>query len=222
MKIIDSDLFNTRKPYNDYYDNISLDSQNNYLRLYSIYNDLLIQYLIKKYDLKAYDDMLKKSNKNFINVDTLDMDLYQYASSEYLSFLYLRNNINLENLTKEEIQFLNNITNTSLTNEYEEFIENTYKKVILSNKGYTMYGPDNSKYLKDSNSIIIGLRHKGIDLNSNNEEEINTFMKQSNYLKLFIPELERQLNERNKDKFNVIEYNDYSIVKRNNNSHKIL
>ena len=92
MKIIDSDLFNTRKPYNDYFDNISLDSQNNYLRLYSIYNDLLIQYLIKKYDLKAYDDMLKKSNKNFINVDTLDMDLYQYASSEYLSFLYLRNN----------------------------------------------------------------------------------------------------------------------------------
>ena len=85
-----------------------------------------------------------------------------------------------------------------------------------------MYGPDNSKYLKDSNSIIIGLRHKGIDLNSNNEEEINTFMKQSNYLKLFIPELERQLNERNKDKFNVIEYNDYSIVKRNNKSHKIL
>ena len=81
MKIIDSDLFNTRKPYNDYFDNISLDSQNNYLRLYSIYNDLLIQYLIKKYDLKAYDDMLKKSNKNFINVDTLDMDLYQYASS---------------------------------------------------------------------------------------------------------------------------------------------
>ena len=123
MKIIDSDLFNTRKPYNDYFDNISLDSQNNYLRLYSIYNDLLIQYLIKKYDLKAYDDMLKKSNKNFINVDTLDMDLYQYASSEYLSFLYLRNNINLENLTKEEIQFLNNITNTSLTNEYEEFID---------------------------------------------------------------------------------------------------
>ena len=41
MKIIDSDLFNTRKPYNDYFDNISLDSQNNYLRLYSIYNETI-------------------------------------------------------------------------------------------------------------------------------------------------------------------------------------
>ena len=61
MKIIDKDLFSTRKPYNDY-----LDSQNNYLKLYSIYNDLLIQYLIKKYDLKAYDNMLKNSNKKFI------------------------------------------------------------------------------------------------------------------------------------------------------------
>lgn len=221
MKIITKELFATRKPYSDYFDNIPLDSQNNYLRLYSVYSDLLIQYLIKKYDLKAYDEMLKTSSKRFVKVDTENMDLYQYTSSEYLDFIYLRNNIYIENLNEEEIMYLNKITDSRLNDEFEKFIENTYRKVIFTNKGYTMYGPDNSKYLKSTNSLIIGLRHKGLDLNNDNEEEIEIFMKQNNYLKLFISELEKQLNEKNIDNVNVIEYNDFSIVKENNNLKKL-
>ena len=221
MKIITKELFATRMPYSDYFDNIPLDSQNNYLRLYSVYSDLLIQYLIKKYDLKAYDEMLKTSSKRFVKVDTENMDLYQYTSSEYLDFIYLRNNICIENLNEEEIMYLNKITDSRLNDEFEKFIENTYRKVIFTNKGYTMYGPDNSKYLKSTNSLIIGLRHKGLDLNNDNEEEIEIFMKQNNYLKLFISELERQLNEKNIYNVNVIEYNDFSIVKENNNLKKL-
>lgn len=221
MKIITKELFATRKPYSDYFDNIPLDSQNNYLRLYSVYSDLLIQYLIKKYDLKAYDEMLKTSSKRFVKVDTENMDLYQYTSSEYLDFLYLRNNIYIENLNEEEIMYLNKITDSRLNDEFEKFIENTYRKVIFTNKGYTMYGPDNSKYLKSTNSLIIGLRHKGLDLNNDNEEEIEMFMKQNNYLKLFILELEKQLNEKNIDNVNVIEYNDFSVVKENTSLKKL-
>lgn len=221
MKIITKELFSTRKPYSDYFDNIPLESQDNYLRLYSVYSDLLIQYLIKKYDLKAYDEMLKTSSKRFVKVDTENMDLYQYTSSEYLDFLYLRNNIYIENLNEEEIIYLNKITDSRLNDEFEKFIESTYRKVIFPNKGYTMYGPDNSKYLKSTNSLIIGLRHKGLDLNNDNEEEIEMFMKQNNYLKLFISELEKQLNEKNIDNVNVIEYNDFSVVKENTNLKKL-
>ena len=216
MIIVNRELFNTRKPYNDYFDNIPYDSQENYLKLYSIYNDLLIQYLIKKYDLKIYDDMIKNSNKKFTDIDTLDMDLYQYNSSEYLSYLYLRNNIYLENLTSEEIQYLNKIKDSKLTKEYEEFIEKTYRKVLLSNNEYEMYGPDNNKYLKKSNSIIIGLRHKRIDLNNSSDEEIDLFMDQENYLRLFIPELERQLNAKGIDNVSIIYYDEYSVIRNSN------
>lgn len=219
MKIINREIFNTRKPMNDYFENIPSSSQDNYLKLYSIYSDLLIQYLIKKYNLKVYDDMIKNSKKNFTKVSEQDMDLYQYISSEYLDYLYIRNNIYLENLSEVQLEYLNKINDSKLTSEYEQFIENTYKDVIFTNDGYTMYGPDSSRYLKKSNSIIIGLRCKQVNLDNDSLKE---FMDQENYLKLFIPELERQLNSRNIDEVNIIHYNDYSVITKDLNDKSVI
>lgn len=203
MKKISIELMETKLPYNNktYFDSISLNSKENYLYLYSLYSDLLVKYFIKKYDLNIYDNMLKNSNRNLSPIDSEEMDIYQYTSSDYLSYLYIRNNIVLENLSNEEIITLSNFNNNELDKEKESFIEKTYKKVIFS-QGYTMYGSNNSKYLKDSSDLIIGLRYKEYEENK---------IDQRTYLDLFIPELERQLNSRNLDNISVIEYNSYNI-----------
>lgn len=214
MTEINKSLLETKIPYDnkEYFDSMSPESQESYLKLYSLYNNLLIQYLIKKYNLNLYDEMIQNSKRNFKKVDTKDMDIYQYTSSKYLNYLYIRNNIYIEKLSKEELLYLSN-TKEILDYNNEQFIEKTYKKVIFENE-YTMYGPDNSKYLKKPNTLIIGLRCKSIDLNNDSSDELDNFLSQQQYLKLFIPELSRQLNDRNLDSIEVIEYNNSSVVKK--------
>lgn len=214
MVEIDKNLLETKLPYRnkEYFDSMSLESQENYLKLYKLYNNLLVQYLIKKYDLNLYDKMIQNSKRNFKKVDTNDMDIYQYVSSKYLDYLYIRNNIYIEKLSQEELLYLSS-TKELLDSNNEQFIEKTYKKVIFENE-YTMYGPDNSKYLKKPNTLIIGLRYKSIDLNNDSDNELDNFLSQQQYLKLFIPELSRQLNNRNLDSIEVIEYNNSSVAKK--------
>lgn len=214
MVEIDKNLLETKLPYRnkEYFDSMSLESQESYLKLYKLYNNLLVQYLIKKYNLNLYDEMIQNSKRNFKKVDTNDMDIYQYVSSKYLDYLYIRNNIYIEKLSQEELLYLSS-TKELLDSNNEQFIEKTYKKVIFENE-YTMYGPDNSKYLKKPNTLIIGLRYKSIDLNNDSDNELDNFLSQQQYLKLFIPELSRQLNNRNLDSIEVIEYNNSSVVKK--------
>lgn len=214
MTEINKSLLETKIPYDnkEYFDSMSPESQESYLKLYSLYNNLLIQHLIKKYNLNLYDEMIQNSKRNFKKVDTKDMDIYQYTSSKYLNYLYIRNNIYIEKLSKEELLYLSN-TKEILDYNNEQFIEKTYKKIILENE-YTMYGPDNPKYFKKPNTLVIGLRCKSIDLNNDSDDELDNFLSQQQYLKLFIPELSRQLNDRNLDSIEVIEYNNSSVEKR--------
>lgn len=214
MTEINKSLLETKIPYDnkEYFDSMSPESQESYLKLYSLYNNLLIQHLIKKYNLNLYDEMIQNSKRNFKKVDTNDMDIYQYTSSKYLNYLYIRNNIYIEKLSKEELLYLSN-TKEILDYNNEQFIEKTYKKIILENE-YTMYGPDNPKYFKKPNTLVIGLRCKSIDLNNDSDDELDNFLSQQQYLKLFIPELSRQLNDRNLDSIEVIEYNNSSVEKR--------
>lgn len=221
MTEINKSLLETKIPYDnkEYFDSMSPESQESYLKLYSLYNNLLIQYLIKKYNLNLYDEMIQNSKRNFKKVDTKDMDIYQYTSSKYLNYLYIRNNIYIEKLSKEELLYLSN-TKEILDYNNEQFIEKTYKKIILENE-YTMYGPDNPKYFKKPNTLVIGLRCKSIDLNNDSDDELDNFLSQQQYLKLFIPELSRQLNDRNLDSIEVIEYNNSSVEKRQEQKYTI-
>ena len=81
MTEINKSLLETKIPYDnkEYFDSMSPESQESYLKLYSLYNNLLIQYLIKKYNLNLYDEMIQNSKRNFKKVDTKDMDIYQYT-----------------------------------------------------------------------------------------------------------------------------------------------
>ncbi len=158
--------YETRLPNSnqEYFNNLSNVSKQEYLNLYLLYYNLLYKYLIPKLNLKQYDNMLLNSDNIFYQVSLENMDLYQRIGSNYLKYFYLRNNLYIERLTKEELDFLKKkllSNNNELDQETTTFIENTYQKVMLENtKDITNinYGPDNYSFYKPSNNIIIGVR----------------------------------------------------------------
>lgn len=218
MITINNEMFSSKLPYTniEYFNSLNENDKNNYLKLYSLYNELLYCFLIKKLELKKYDDMISNSFVGFTKVEEKDMDIYQYLSSNYLRFLYIRNNIYIERLTSEEINKLLSFSNNYNSEEVLDFINNTYKKVMFeSPDGTTMYGPDNLRFIKPSNSIMIGIRHNAFYIRENEDENIweNKYEEKERYLDLFVPELERQLSNKGLGKVFVIEYNDFSIKK---------
>ena len=87
----------------------SNEGMQEYLNLYNIYNNLLIQFLMKEYSLINVDNELAKRKDEFKEVSYEDKDMYQKSSTGYLKYFYLRNNIYIERLSVEERDFLNKI-----------------------------------------------------------------------------------------------------------------
>ena len=165
MSTITSEEYTTRFPNNneEYFNKLNEGERGVYLECLNYYYSILIEYLISKLDLTKHDQNLSNSKNNFIPVSEEKMDIYQKISSSKLKFLYLRNNIYIENLTSEEILKLRMFMqqNTQISNpELYTFIENTYTKVIRENKELTTmnYGPESPDFFADSNSVVIGLR----------------------------------------------------------------
>mgnify|MGYP004665841841 CR=1 FL=1 len=216
---INKEMFDTKVPYmnREYFESLDNTNQENYLRLYEVYNNLLIQYLIKYYNLKEFDDVLSKDKRNFEKVNTNDMDIYQYLSSEYLNYIYLRNNIYIERLSDEELLYLSKITDHSLNKENEEFIKNTYLKVITesnNNNATTMFGPDNLKFIKRSNWIVFGIRYNRFNLKDKSKEDewIIQDDEREKFISMLLPMIEMRLKEKQPNTC-IIGYNEFCIEK---------
>jgi hypothetical protein len=108
MKSLTVEEYKSRLPISNsqYFDSLSKDMQEEYLRQYCVYNELLSDYFIKNFALKEYDDALVTSPYSFCLVNENDMDIYQYLASDKLSFVYLRNNLYVERLDEEEQKYL--------------------------------------------------------------------------------------------------------------------
>ena len=138
-----------------------------YLSMYSVYMEWFINLLILKTNIKSIDDQLKKSNFKFKKVNNDDIDFYQKFSIEYLDYFYLRNNLYLYRLNKDEYLFIiDRIKNDNygFDEEVEKFINNTYKKIIfekvrdLKNVKINHDKIDVGRYV-DNDSIIIGIKY---------------------------------------------------------------
>lgn len=194
------------------------EEMNNYLAVYNVYSDLLIQFLIKKYHLLDADKELEKRIDSFPEVPSSEKDLYQHLSEGYLKYFYLRNNIYIERLTKEQLNYLFSIYqsgNLKLNSQYEKFINDTYLKVILENeneKGVNVnYGPDNLKYYKPSNSIVIGVRYNQFQNISNDETAFSSFTSAEGQIHILANFLEYKVRQESDIPFSVIEYDDFSV-----------
>lgn len=195
--------------------NIHTDEEmQNYLALYNAYNNLLVQYMMKKYYLADFDKEMESFGDDFKPITSEDKDLYQHSSEGYLNFFYLRNNIHVERLSEADQRYLLSLRDYTLTEESEKFIERTYFDVILEDNHAldksVNYGPDNYKFNKPADAIIIGVRY---DQFGNLEEQnaINLFATAMGKLQLLTDFLSYKVNKHLKVPFYVIIYDEYSV-----------
>lgn len=220
MITITQEEYSTRFPNNneEYFTKLSQGEQSVYLECLNYYYHSLIEYLIGKLNLTNHDQKLANSQNNFIPVSEEKKDIYQKLSSS-LKYLYLRNNIYIENLTNEEIlqlrKFMQQQANLS-NPEFYSFIESTYQKVISEAKEVTTmnYGPENPDFFADSNSVIIGLRTDDFADSDKIENWSELHDKREFELDFFLNYLKSEFNGKLPVPISVIRYNDFSVKKK--------
>ena len=167
MKKLEETIYKTRFPHNneEYFNSLSLEGKSEYLLQVSYYHNYLMQFLIKNCQLDTLDNIFVKSKNNFCAVSLDKMDLYQYLCSEYLKYLYIRNNLYIERLTPDEKQELNSIIaqdDGTLSDEAIVFIQKTINKVLSEEVNSTTlvnFGPSDSiSYFAPANALVIGVR----------------------------------------------------------------
>ena len=105
---IDEEEYKLRFPNFDKFDitEIDKDVKFYYLSLYTSYMKSFTEYLIKNTNIKKYDDELLSSNLKFYPVLYNNKDVYQKLNQNLLKYFYIRNNIYITRLSKEELKFL--------------------------------------------------------------------------------------------------------------------
>ena len=211
------DLLNPNRKLN----NITKDE---YTGLYSIYRKLFTEYMIEKLNLKEYDERIKSSGLNFCANKEKDMDLYQYFSSEYLDYFYLRNNLYVERLNDKELNFLRRkleLDNYDLDDESRLMIEKTYQKVIFEDvlgngeECTTFFGPS-SGYMAKNNGVVIGVRYDEFARNGLTDDKWDELHnRQKNFLTQLIGEMKENIEKNISGPIYIFRYNEFSIRKRN-------
>lgn len=148
-------------------DDMTEDQLKLYLAMYSVYMEWFINLLVSKTDITKFDKEIKNSNLKFTKTKDDRLDFYQKFSRDYLDYFYLRNNLYLYRLNKEEYNFIiDRIKNDKYIydKETEKFILDTYKKIIFEKvKDYKKAKVnhdvhDMGRYI-ENNAIIIGIRY---------------------------------------------------------------
>ena len=198
-----------------------------YYTLYKNYKLLLDKYLVKKLNLDKYDKMIDESGLKFIPIKNEDMDYYQYISCMNLKYIYLRNNLYVEKLSKENIDKIINLNDNDLNNpngDINKIIEDTFLDIINVNNelnvvAMSRYGPDNDNYWFPSNELVIGIRFD--DFADNGLGECKEWEDNNNKQILFVNTLINEISTNATNifgnKVNVVWYNDYTIKEVLNN-----
>ncbi len=214
--------FGTRNPNSNqmYFNNLKEEEKKDYLSLYITYSNLLYKFLLEQLNLKKYDDMIINADNHFQPVNVNDMDIYQYLSIKYLKYIYIRNNLYIERLSNEEMEYLklkNKNHDLELDNDTRNFISNTYLKVIseqIDSKVVNIsYGPDNLRFYKPNNALIIAIRFD--DYYKEVGETSEEWEAKYNDKLLELDMIKACLNSNLKKsgiKSEVIIYNDFSVI----------
>ena len=140
-----------------YFNSLSDEEKQTYLKRLETYHNALINMLIKSLDLNTFEDSINNSKNAFKPVSNDKKDLYQLMSSDKLKYIYLRNNLYIERLSEEELKILDNNKNE----EVYPLVQKTFKKVIDDYPGKNMitnYGPDADSFYTKSSNLIFGIR----------------------------------------------------------------
>lgn len=226
FKSLKKEEFETAYPNNKILsiDKMSETEISNYLSLYNVYRNLFSQYIIENMGLKEYDEKLANSGLGFLVNNQEDMDIYQYYSSDTLKYFYIRNNIYIERLTKEERDFLRekiSNNNYELDDASRQMIEETYERVIFEDalkngeKCNTLYGPNSTSFLAPNNALVIGVRYDEFAENGLDDKSWDELHdKQALYLYQLMDSMRYNLGKKVSLPVAILKYNEYSVIKK--------
>lgn len=180
------------------------------------YYILLYNYINQRVDIKKYDDLFLNSSINYIKIEKSDMDVYQLISSDKLNYLYIRNDIYIQNLNNEEKELLKNISFNHYGEKEHEFVHNTLKKVLTLDNGINLLnlGAIDYKNMVENGSLVIGFRYDEFNLGEMSDEEWNDNYEKSidESMKILIS-LEQELRENLEYPCIAIHYNEFNMQK---------
>ena len=187
-----------------------------YNKLYINYKKILDYYLVNKYYLKKYEEMLDNSGLSFVPVADSKKDFYQQNSFMNLKYFYLRNDLAIEKLSLEDIDTIVNLKDEELvrpSSDLINIIKRTSKDVLNSSNGTSKtinyYGGD--FYGFPPNIIVFGVRYEEHENNINKDEWLTNYCNQKKLLNKVMEIMKRDMDTVLSDKFEFAIYNDYNI-----------
>ena len=191
-----------------------------YENIYKYYGLYLLLYLNKKLHLSERENEIQNSILKMKPVKKGEEDSYQSLSS--MNFFFIRNNLKIERLSKEDLELLKKRIfqqKQTLDEKTERMIELTYRDVIRNEKykeGTNInYGPTTSTdFFAPNNSIVLGFRFDP-EYETDTKENPNwleTYMKRKTLAQALCHLIEIEAKQQ-KLPVRVIEYNEETITK---------
>ena len=165
------------------YNKINNITEDRFIELQIKYRNYFNKILNKLIDFESID----KELNNIVElpqIEDTEYNFYHINSNLNSKYLFLRNNIHIENLTKEELEKLEN------DNFDESFIQSTIEKVLFEEEDNTFFGLTAENFLAKSKSIVLELsfertRLKGIEARVKSRDCIDMLKNKFSNIKVF-------------------------------------
>jgi len=189
----------------------------NYVKIYLAYKNLLEYYLFTRLNLNKYDNALNSCGLTFPSVEKSCMDFYQIFSKHLGNYFFLRNNLYIERLSKEDLLYISNLI-TSDSMDMEEamrFIERTYKEIIRENPQELFcyqFSALSGEYVLRDGTIVIGFRYDHFkDANSSDNWE-SLYLSRKKFVFSLLAEINESL-QASGESIVINEYDDNNSIK---------
>ncbi len=188
--------------------------EDKYFDLLNKYNSFLTSFIKEKLPLEQIANNMNKSELDFKKMQEKDMDFYQITSTMGLNYIYLRNNIYIEKLNDDDINFLEK--NNKYNDEVKEYIGKTYKDVInpYNNSKIIFYGPENGNFMCNSSDLVLGIRYDEFNTELDDEKFKENFLQKQSIISQTSVILNIYGTDVLKNNVNLIQYNEASIINK--------
>lgn len=139
-------------------------TEEQFLSLQEKYRMDFVDNLLNKIDVDKIKGILEKGSFPIPIIEDQEYNFY-HKNTIMNQYLYLRNNIHIERLTKEELEEMYNaiLVDKKLS---EDFIKQTTEKVLYEEGDYTYYGIPSNQTEAPSKSIVIEFAYNQLKCNS--------------------------------------------------------
>lgn len=140
-----SDIYN--------YEEIKNIDEDLFLKLQIKYKQSMESILKKIFDFSEIDDILNELEFRVPIPQDEEYNFYRKFSILGSKYVYLRNNIHIERLSREEVlEIIKSLNNDEYLNV--DFINKTFKRVLFENSNSTFYGIPEYSSLVESKSLV--------------------------------------------------------------------